>query len=176
MTYYQVALNDNMHIMGANLKMKALTKRDWELIKLLREDGRLSDAELARELGLSKSAVRWRRMNLQNEGYLKVAAFLRFDKLSYSYAYILLKIKADISRKELLLFEKELVDMESVFTVVELLGNYTLLVGVFSEERELLHREIDSILRGRGYIQDYIVLVGVKTLKSEGVAFLDVLK
>jgi len=156
--------------------MKALTKRDWELVRLLRDDGRLSDAELARELGLSKSAVRWRRMNLQNEGYLKVTAFLRFDKLKYPYAYILLKIKADISRRELLLFEKELMDMESVFTLVELLGNYTLLVGVFSEERESLLREIDSILRGREYIQDYILLMGVKTLKSEGVIFLDVLK
>ncbi len=156
--------------------MKALTKRDWELIRLLREDGRLSDAELARELGLSKSAIRWRRMNLQNEGYLKVAAFLRFDKLDYPYAYILLKIKADISRKDLLLFEKELMDMENVFTLVEVLGGYTLLIGVFSEEREFLYREIDNILRGREYIQDYMILMGVKTLKSEGVPFSDVLR
>ncbi|WP_461866814.1 AsnC family transcriptional regulator [Thermococcus sp.] len=62
--------------------MKTLTKRG-ELIRLLRDDGWLSDAELARELGLSKSAVRWRRMNLQNE------------------LNILLKIRADISRKDL---------------------------------------------------------------------------
>ncbi len=160
---------------GGSLSMKPLTKRDWELIRLLREDGRLSDAELARELGLSKSAVRWRRMNLQREGYLKVAAFLRFEKLGYPYAYILLKLRAEVSRRDLLSFEKELLDNKYVFDLKEIMGNYNLLIGVFSEGLDELYREINNILMGRSYIQDYIILSGVKTLKSEGISFPDAL-
>ncbi len=114
-------------------------------------------------------------MNLQREGYLKVAAFLRFEKLGYPYAYILLKLRAEVSRRDLLSFEKELLDNKYVFDLKEIMGNYNLLIGVFSEGLDELYREINNILMGRSYIQDYIILSGVKTLKSEGISFPDAL-
>lgn len=49
------------------MKKRKLSKKDWEIIKLLKKDARMSDAEIGRRIGLSKSAVRWRRINLQKE-------------------------------------------------------------------------------------------------------------
>ncbi len=154
--------------------MKKLNSKDWRIIQLLKNDGRISDAEIARELGISKSAVRWRRLELQKKGYLVISAYLRFDKLECPYAFVMVKLKGDAPRDRISSLKRELMRMEKVFAIYETLGEYDMIVGFFSDTLERLHETVEGALRGRSDIQDYTVLMGIKTLKENGMAFFDV--
>lgn len=155
---------------------KKLSEKDWQIIRLLKENGRISDAEIARRLGMSKSAVRWRRVNLIRRGYLFVSAYLRFDKVGFSYAAVLIKLKATASRDEILSLKKKLMGCKSTFELYEVAGDYDILVGFFGEDIKMLYHEIEKTLRGEGCIQEYKILFGIKTLKGLEVPFYDSLK
>ncbi|WP_457753421.1 Lrp/AsnC family transcriptional regulator [Thermococcus sp.] len=155
---------------------KKLSEKDWQIIRLLKENGRISDAEIARRLGMSKSAVRWRRVNLIRRGYLFVSAYLRFDKVGFSYAAVLIKLKAAASRDEILSLKKKLMGCKSTFEIYEVAGDYDILVGFFGEDIKTLYHEIEKTLRGEECIQEYKILFGIKTLKGLEVPFYDSLK
>jgi len=152
-----------------------LSKKDWQIIKLLKENARMSDAEIGRRIGLSKSAVRWRRINLQKSGCLFISAYLRFDKLGYSYAFILIKLKPGASKEQVISFKKKLMDHEYIFEVYEIWGDYDILVGIFGEDTQHLRKNVIEILQEGECIHDYKILVGVRTLKGLEVPFKDAL-
>ncbi|HII61895.1 Lrp/AsnC family transcriptional regulator [Pyrococcus horikoshii] len=158
------------------MKKRKLSKKDWEIIKLLKKDARMSDAEIGRRIGLSKSAVRWRRINLQKRGYLLISAYLRFDKLGYTYAFVLVKIKPDTPRNEILKFKKALMENEHTFEIYEVLGDYNVLIGVFGEDVSELKRNIQELIIGQKCVQEYKVLLGAKSLKGLEVPFWDALE
>jgi|GEM_PF-554894 len=154
---------------------KKLSKKDWQIIRLLKENARISDAEIGRRIGLSKSAVRWRRINLQKRGYLFISAYLRFDKLGYNYAFVLIKLKPEIQKKQMIEFEKKLMENESTFEVYEIWGDYDILVGMFGEDILDLRKKIAEVIHGEKCIHDYKILFGVKTLKGLEISFKDAL-
>ncbi|AEC52411.1 hypothetical protein PNA2_1496 [Pyrococcus sp. NA2] len=158
------------------MNKRKLSKKDWEIIKLLKKNARISDAEIGRRIGLSKSAVRWRRINLQKSGCLLISAYLRFDKLGYNYAFVLVKIKPDTPRDEVLMFKKLLMENEHTFEIYEVLGDYNLLVGVFGEDIFKLKENIQKLIMGQSCVQEYKVLLGAKTLKGLEVPFEDALE
>ncbi|ALM74058.1 Lrp/AsnC family transcriptional regulator [Thermococcus barophilus] len=155
---------------------KKLSEKDWQIIRLLKENGRISDAEIARRLGMSKSAVRWRRTNLIRRGCLVISAYLRFDKVGFSYAIVLIKLKADAYKDQILSLKKKLMEQKSTFEIYEIAGDYDLLVGFFGEDIKILYQEIEKTLRGERCIQEYKILFGIKTLKGLEVPFYDSLK
>lgn len=156
--------------------MKGLSKKDWQIIKLVKENGRISDAEIARRLGISKSAVRWRRINLQRKGYLFISAYLRFDKVGYSYATVLIKLKAGAEKREIRDLKEKLMKSENTFEIYEVIGDYDILVGFFAPDVQTLYEIIENILRGEECIHEYKILLGIRTLKGLEVPFHDALR
>jgi len=154
---------------------KRLSKTDWQIIRLLKENARMSDAEIGRRIGLSKSAVRWRRINLQKKGCLFISAYLRFDKLGYSYAFVLIKLKPETPKNQIIAFKKKLMENENTFEVYEIWGGYDLLIGMFGEDVSDLRKNVEEVIQGESCIHDYRILFGVKTLKGLEVPFKDVL-
>jgi len=154
---------------------KILSKKDWQIIKLLKENARMSDAEIGRRIGLSKSAVRWRRINLQKRGYLFLSAYLRFDKVGYNYAFILIKLKPEVLKEQVISFKKKLMEHERTFEVYETWGDCDLLVGIFGENVSDLRKTAAEILQEENCIHDYKIIFGIKTLKGLEVPFRDVL-
>ncbi len=154
---------------------KRLSKRDWQIIRLLKENARISDAEIGRRIGLSKSAVRWRRINLQRKGYLFISAYLRFDKLGYSYAFALIKLKPSANRTQILSFKRKLMENNYTFEVYEIWGDYDLLVGFFGEDLSSLRKAISETLQEERCIHTYKIIFGVKTLKGLEIPFHDIL-
>ncbi|ASJ16451.1 transcriptional regulator [Thermococcus chitonophagus] len=155
--------------------MSKLSEKDWCIIELLKKNGRISDAEIARKLGMSKSAVRWRRTNLIRRGYIFISAYLRFDKVGYSYAIVLIKLNPAAKEEEIVRFMRKLMECKRTFEVYKTLGDYDLIVGFFGDNLEELTKEIESVLRGESTVKEYKVLVGVKTLKGLEVSFYDAL-
>lgn len=154
---------------------KKLSKKDWQIIRLLKENARMSDAEIGRRVGLSKSAVRWRRINLQKRGYLFISAYLRFDKLGYNYAFVLIKLKPETPKNQIIEFKKKLMENGNTFEVYEIWGDYDILVGVFGEDVSDLRKNVMELIQGKSCIHDYRILFGVKTLKGLEVSFKDAL-
>jgi len=152
-----------------------LSKKDWEIIRLLKKNGRISDAEIARRLGMSKTAIRWRRINLQKRGCLMISAYLRFDKVGFSYAIVLIKLKADALKEDILKFKQKLMENPNVFEIYEIAGDYDILAGFFGEDVNSLHNVIEDAVRGESVINDYKILFGIKTLKGLEVPFYDAL-
>jgi DNA-binding Lrp family transcriptional regulator len=152
-----------------------LSKKDWEIIRLLKKNGRISDAEIARRIGMSKTAIRWRRINLQKRGCLMISAYLRFDKVGFSYAIVLIKLKADALREDILKFKQKLMENPNVFEAYEIAGDYDILAGFFGEDVNSLHNVIEDAVRGEKVINDYKILFGIKTLKGLEVPFYDAL-
>lgn len=154
---------------------KKLSKKDWQIIRLLKENARMSDAEIGRRVGLSKSAVRWRRINLQKSGCLFLSAYLRFDKLGYNYAFVLIKLKPETPKNQIIEFKKKLMENENTFEVYEIWADYDILVGVFGEDVSDLRKNVMELIQGKSCIHDYRILFGVKTLKGLEVSFKDAL-
>ena len=57
---------------------------DQKIIGLLQVDGRLSNAEIARKLGVSEGTVRRRVGHLIQEGLIRVTAVLNIEKIGYA--------------------------------------------------------------------------------------------
>lgn len=73
-------LNANLDLNKGDIWLDILKDRlsytDIKLIELLNTDGRISDSELARKLGVSISTIRIRRRLLENKGVLKVVGVI----------------------------------------------------------------------------------------------------
>jgi len=70
---------------------------DNKIIQILQEDGRASNARIAREVGVSEGTVRRRLRRLILDNVIKVVAVPSLDKLGFSTA-ALIGIQADPGR------------------------------------------------------------------------------
>lgn len=75
--------------------MQDLDKTDLKLLKALQKDGRISNQDLAEQIGLSASACLRRVKRLEEEGYIKsYAAILDAEKLGVGLlAYVNVKLE-----------------------------------------------------------------------------------
>lgn len=70
---------------------------DIQIIKLLQNDGRKSNVEIAKAVGVSDKTVRRRRAGLQRDGVYEIVAVLDYRRLGY-VVELLLGIEAEPSQ------------------------------------------------------------------------------
>jgi Lrp/AsnC family transcriptional regulator for asnA, asnC and gidA len=63
------------------IALKKIDKTDVTIIKLLQKNGRMSNTEIAKQVGVSEATVRNRLQRLLNENYIQVAAVIDPIKL-----------------------------------------------------------------------------------------------
>ncbi|MGD8565260.1 MAG: Lrp/AsnC family transcriptional regulator [Candidatus Bathyarchaeota archaeon] len=63
--------------------MSELTDVDYKIISSLMKNARMSDRQLAKEIGVSQPTVTRRRTKLEKEGYLEYTAIPNLPKLGY---------------------------------------------------------------------------------------------
>jgi DNA-binding Lrp family transcriptional regulator len=73
---------------------------DFKIYFLLRENGRMSDTEMAKRLNVSATTVRRRRLFLQERGYLQIIGILILQELNLAYADVLVKFEKTASEKD----------------------------------------------------------------------------
>lgn len=109
---------------------------DNKIIAALRQDGRKSNVELGREIGVSEGTIRKRVARLIQEGIMQVIAVANPQKLGYQIE-VLVGIHADIDKVKDI--AERLSTMEEVRTVSISSGVYDLLmVALFRDNDELL--------------------------------------
>ncbi|AAK41876.1 Lrp/AsnC family transcriptional regulator [Saccharolobus solfataricus] len=146
-----------------------LDDKDIRILKLLNQDANISDAKLGKLVGLSKTAVRLRRVKLQNSGILKIVGVVVLQNLGIPYADLLVKLKNDIVLREQ--FINKLIANDLVYEVTEYMGDWDLLIRLFHNNIAKLKDESLKIISDKA-VQDYRISYVVKTYKAWGKSIL----
>lgn len=119
-----------------NAKVRKILQRhldetDYRIYKELNKHGRLSDTELGDRVGLSRTAARRRRKNLEEDGILDVLGVLVLQEAELAYADVRIRIGADASDTDIKDFVADLAEDELVYEIDEYMGEFDLLVRVW---------------------------------------------
>lgn len=108
---------------------------DSKIIELLKEDGRASDAEIARSLGVSEGTIRRRLKRLIDEEYIKIVAVLDPAKMGYgSQALIGVQVNPDSIDN----VADEISNLQEISWVAATTGKYDLFAWTTVQSSEAL--------------------------------------
>ena len=130
---------------------KKIDRIDCEMIQLLQKDGRLSNTEIAKKIGISEATVRTRLNRLIEEEYIQIVAVSNPIKLGFEIVGIL-RIYADVKKMDHII--KELKKLRALWFIVHTTGGTGIdaefVVKSLDELNELIFEKIykiDGILR-----------------------------
>ena len=87
---------------------------DIKIILALREDGRMSDSELAKLLEVSTSTISRRRTALIEKGYLKIVGMLILQNVGLTYVDVFIELSKDAKSKDVEEFIAEVIILELI--------------------------------------------------------------
>jgi len=119
-----------------------LDELDHKVIEMLGHDARVSNRQIAAELGVTEGTIRTRIKRLQDERLIQFSVVTDF-RLAGSPNLVMLGIHADPGKVPML--AQALSDMPEIGAVVVLLGRYSLLAtGLFTSLEQ-----VDQLIRSR---------------------------
>jgi Lrp/AsnC family transcriptional regulator for asnA, asnC and gidA len=139
-----------------------LDKVDHQIIAALREDGRMSFAEIARRLEVSSGMVRERYYRLARSGVLEVAAITNPPALGYRMM-TLIGVKVEGSRLQEI--ARQIATFDEVIYLVLCTGRYDILAEVVCRDNADLLQFLTKRLRAIKGIHD-----------TESFVYLDIVK
>jgi Lrp/AsnC family transcriptional regulator, leucine-responsive regulatory protein len=147
-----------------------LDARDKTILRLLQDNGRITNAELADRVHLSASACLRRVKQLEDSGLIKSYAMLLDEKIAGfpGVAYISVTLDQQ-GRASLDRFEKAVMQFDEVLECYLLAGNHDYLVRVAykdSADFERIHSEIITQLPGVSRVQSTMTLRTIKRTSS----------
>lgn len=126
---------------------------DRKVIESLQEDGRRSNREIARRLGISAGTVRSRIARLRNEQLIRVAAVQNYSVLDAATFYLGISTDrtktADVARA--------LAEVPEAYYVAILMGKYDVFAILISESRQRIY----SLL-----VEEITAIPGVRHIES----------
>jgi Lrp/AsnC family transcriptional regulator for asnA, asnC and gidA len=130
---------------GSNRK-KAIDALDCRMIEILQKDGRISNTEIAKAIGISEATVRARLNRLIEEGFIQIVAVSNPLKLGYEIVGNI-RIHVDIKKTERIL--RELRTIKALWYIVQTTGG-TGIDGEFvlknlEELNDLIFEKINKI-------------------------------
>jgi len=135
---------------------------DWKIISLLQADGRRTNVEIARQVGVAEGTVRNRIDRLLAEGVIKVYAAVKAEKIGFQTRVI---IGVHAQWDKVTEIAQRLTNMPEVRSVVSTLGPYNLIVeALFPSNDELgsfFTRDIAAI-PGIEQVDTFHVLESIK--------------
>lgn len=129
--------------------MSALdNKLDYQILKLLQKDGRMSFTEISKEINVAVSTIRHRYINLIEDGTLKIIGRVDPDKIGFnSYASILISVKPKTYMNTI--FE-ELSKLPEISFLAMVSGDFDVEANVMC--RDMTH--LNELLQEKIYILD----------------------
>ena len=127
-------------------RKKTIDQVDCQMIELLQKDGRISNTDIAKKIGISEATVRTRLNRLIEEEYIQIVAVSNPIKLGFKIVGIL-RLKVDITKIESV--TRELSKLKSIWFVVHATGDsdvYTEFVAKSLDElNDLIFNKIYKI-------------------------------
>jgi DNA-binding Lrp family transcriptional regulator len=125
-----------------------LDKLDEKLLVELIRNSKRSYRTLAKDIGMSTTAIIDRIRNLEKTGYINgYSCRVNYDKLGFEYMAI---VQLNISGKDLLAVEKEVSGIPHVAAVWDTTGEYDAMAIVMCKSRGELSTTIKKILGTKG--------------------------
>lgn len=125
-----------------------ISDKDERLIALLQEDGRMSVAEIARRLGVSRTAAQMRLHKLEGSGVITGYGVRLTQKYYRGRVKALVLIKSPPSNRDAI--ERALTKMPHLVTLYSVSGPFDLAAVVSAQSVEALDAFIDQIGRLEG--------------------------
>jgi Lrp/AsnC family transcriptional regulator for asnA, asnC and gidA len=127
-------------------KKKMLDQVDCRMIELLQKDGRISNTDLAREIGISEATVRTRLNRLIKDEYIQIVAVSNPIKLGFK---IVGNIRIHVEIKKMGIIIGELKKLKPLWFIVQTTGGTGIdtefVVKSLDELNELIFEKINNI-------------------------------
>jgi Lrp/AsnC family transcriptional regulator for asnA, asnC and gidA len=127
-------------------KKKALDQIDCQMIELLQKDGRISNTDIAKEIGLSEATVRTRLNRLIKDKFIQIVAVSNPIKLGFK---IVGNIRIHIEIKKMDRIIKELKNLKPLWFIVQTTGGTGIdtefVVKSLDELNKLIFEKINKI-------------------------------
>jgi Lrp/AsnC family transcriptional regulator for asnA, asnC and gidA len=127
-------------------KKKPLDQLDCQMIELLQKDGRISNTEIAKKIGMSEATVRTRLNRLIQEEFIQIVAVSNPIKLGFK---IVGNIRVHIEIKKMDRIIKELKKLKPLWFVVQTTGGTGIdtefVAKSLDELNELIFEKINKI-------------------------------
>ncbi len=131
---------------NANNKKKILDQIDCHMIELLQKDGRISNTDIAKEIGLSEATVRTRLNRLIQDEFIQIVAVSNPIKLGFK---IVGNIRIHVEIKKMENIVKELKKLKPLWFIVQTTGGTGIdtefVVKSLDELNELIFEKINKI-------------------------------
>jgi DNA-binding Lrp family transcriptional regulator len=144
-----------------------LDELDKAILRVLQNDGRISNADLARQINLSPPAAHARIKQLERKGYIQqYTALLNPEKVGYDMiCFVQMALQAH-QRKQVEAIRDTIQAMPEVLECYHLTGDFDYLMKVVIHNRQDLERFVLqrlTALPGVARVQTSIVLSAVKS-------------
>jgi DNA-binding Lrp family transcriptional regulator len=143
-----------------------LDEYDYEIFRLLNENGRMPDTEIAERVGLSRTAVKRRREKLVDEGILDVLAVIVLQEADLAYADVRIQVSNQATRQERDELIARLIDSSLFYSVDSILGEYDILARGWHASLGELKRYIEDLLVESNVVVEYEITPLVHTWKA----------
>jgi len=135
--------------------MPVLDDVDLKLLKILRENARTPYSKIAKELGISESAVRKRISRLFKAGVIKKFT-VEYELKNEIRAVVLVKTQPPVPVPEV---SKNIMKISGVDAVYEVTGEYDIIALVRAQSVDDVNRFIDEIRSIPGVVGTYTMIV-----------------
>ncbi|MFC4408021.1 Lrp/AsnC family transcriptional regulator [Haloarchaeobius iranensis] len=154
-----------------NNKVKRILKEhldetDYRIYKALNEDGRMSDTEIGERVGLSRTAARRRRKNLQENGLVDVIGVLVLQEAKLAYADVFVTLESGVDSDELDAFVEHVQSEELIYEIEEYMGKYDLLLRVWHASLSDIKEYLRGELQNNPVVESYEAIPVTKTHKA----------
>ena len=127
-------------------RKKALDAVDCQMIELLQKDGRISNTEIAKRIGISEATVRTRLNRLIEEEFIQIVAVSNTIKLGFDIVGNI-RIHVDIKKMDKII--KELKKLKPLWFIVQTTGGTGIdtefVIKSLDELNELIFERINKI-------------------------------
>jgi len=121
---------------------KRIDATDMRIIRLLQQNGRMSNTDIAKKAGISETTVRYRLQRLTKEEFIQIVAMVNPLKLGFGIEGSI-RIKADI--KAIHKIAEKLKAIDSLYFVARSMGVYDFETEYYVKSSTELKTLIDTI-------------------------------
>lgn len=156
--------------------MLKLDDRDLRIIAILREEGRISKAELARRVNLSAAPCWERLQKLERAGIITgYRAEVALKKIA-KHIVVFMAVELGGHRAEdFQTFEREMARHDEIVACWAVGGGFDYIVQIVTRDIDAYQRLVDELLEARVGLSRYFTYVVTKPVKTSGRLPLDLL-
>ncbi|WP_423140453.1 Lrp/AsnC family transcriptional regulator [Proteus terrae] len=142
-----------------------LDKTDMGILKLLQEEGRLNNSEIAKRVFLSPPAC-WKRLKTLEKGVIKsYRAIIEPKYLGFNF-YAFMNITLDLhSEDNMAHFEQEIMKIDNVISCHNISGRYDYMLQLVVKDMEDFHNVSMMKVRAIGNIKEMNTSFSIREIK-----------